>query len=172
MLGDIQMMPCEAQSNLSTREINSPVGCLRLVADSDYVQRLDFIDAASTGAPHVAHPVLDEAEKQLNAYFNGRLRVFDLPLAFKGTAFQCLVWETLKEIPYGQTWSYKVLAEAVNRPKGFQAVGQANGRNPIAIIVPCHRVIAAGGGLGGYAGGLSRKRTLLNLEKGLERESL
>lgn len=97
----------------------------------------------------------------------GRLRRFDLPLAPQGTPFQLRVWRALQDIPYGRTCSYAELAAAVGSPRACRAVGQANGRNPLMIVIPCHRVIAAGGGLGGYSGGLDIKRFLLRLEAGL-----
>ena len=112
-------------------------------------------------------PLLHAAREQLAAYFAGRLRRFDLPLAPRGTPFQLRVWRALQDIPYGQTCSYSELAAAISSPRACRAVGQANGRNPLMIVIPCHRVIAAGGGLGGYSGGLDIKRFLLRLEAGL-----
>jgi methylated-DNA-[protein]-cysteine S-methyltransferase len=109
-------------------------------------------------------PVLAAVRRQLGEYLAGRRRGFDLPLAPVGTAFQRRVWRALLEIPYGETRSYLDLAGSVGNPKAVRAVGQANGRNPIGVVVPCHRVIAADGTLGGYAGGLDRKRLLLSLE--------
>jgi methylated-DNA-[protein]-cysteine S-methyltransferase len=109
-------------------------------------------------------PVLEEAKKQLLAYFDGDLKEFNLPLAPKGTEFQKDVWKALCQVPYGTVISYKELAEMVGRPKAFRAVGGANHNNPIPIIIPCHRVIAADGTLGGYAYGLPMKRRLLALE--------
>jgi methylated-DNA-[protein]-cysteine S-methyltransferase len=105
-----------------------------------------------------------EARRQLAAYFDGRLREFDLPLTMEGTAFQQRVWDELRKIPYGATISYGELARRIGQPKGSRAVGMANGRNPIGIIVPCHRVIGADGRLTGYGGGLPRKAALLALE--------
>ena len=109
-------------------------------------------------------PLVKEALKQFSAYFEGRLTEFDLPLEMAGTPFQKRVWEALREIPYGETCSYKDLALSIGMPSAVRAVGAANGRNPIAIIVPCHRVIGAGGNLVGYGGGLPMKRMLLDLE--------
>ena len=102
--------------------------------------------------------------RELDAYFAGRLRQFTVPLDLRGTAFQLRVWEVLYGIPYGETRSYGEVAQAVGKPKAARAVGQANGRNPISIIVPCHRVIGSDGGLTGYGGGLHRKKALLDLE--------
>ena len=109
---------------------------------------------------------LREAQRELEEYFAGERREFSVALAPAGTAFQQRVWQALREIPYGGTISYLELARRVESPRGFRAVGQANGRNPLSIIVPCHRVIAADGSLGGYSGGLERKRRLLALESG------
>lgn len=103
--------------------------------------------------------------QQLDAYFAGKLQQFDLPIKVSGTAFQERVWKALCEIPYGQTWSYAHLAKHIGNPKAVRAVGTANGRNPISIIVPCHRVIGADGSLVGYGGGLDKKTFLLQLEK-------
>lgn len=112
-----------------------------------------------------ATPVLEKAAQQLREYFAGTRTVFDLPLAPEGTDFQTSVWKALTGIPYGRTWSYKDLAQAVDSPKGYRAVGAANGKNPIWIIIPCHRVINENGALGGYAGGLEVKKRLLALEQ-------
>lgn len=111
-----------------------------------------------------AAPPLPELRRQLAEYLRGERREFDLPLAPRGTEFQRRVWSALQEIPYGETRSYAELAEAAGSPRGYRAVGQANGRNPLGVVIPCHRVIAADGGLGGYTGGLERKRKLLELE--------
>lgn len=110
-------------------------------------------------------PLLVKAVRELAEYFRGERRQFDLPLDLDGTAFQLRVWRRLLRIPYGTTRSYGELARAVGRPKAARAVGQACGANPVAIVVPCHRVVAAGGALGGYGGGLKLKRRLLDLEK-------
>lgn len=110
-------------------------------------------------------PLLAEAETQLRSYLSGTLRSFDLPLSPEGTGFMQSVWRALRAIPYGQTASYSDIALAVGNPKGVRAVGLANNRNPIALIIPCHRVIGKDGTLTGYAGGLALKRRLLELEK-------
>ena len=109
-------------------------------------------------------PLLREASRQLTLYFEGRLKRFDLPLEMNGTPFQRKVWDTLLGIPYGNVISYAQLADRVGSPRGFRAVGAANGKNPIPIVVPCHRVINTGGGLGGYSCGLAYKKRLLELE--------
>ncbi|MER5179298.1 methylated-DNA--[protein]-cysteine S-methyltransferase [Streptomyces sp. NPDC002896] len=107
-----------------------------------------------------------EIATQLKAYFAGELKEFTLPLDLHGTPFQRTVWEQLREIPYGETRSYGELAEALGNPKASRAVGLANGRNPVGIIVPCHRVVGANGSLTGYGGGLERKQQLLDFEMG------
>ena len=110
-------------------------------------------------------PVLEAAVAQLADYFDRRLTVFDVPLDLRGTDFQRAVWEELLTIPYGKTLTYGEVAMEVERPRAFQAVGQANGANPIAIIVPCHRVVGRNGALTGYAAGVERKAALLQLEQ-------
>ncbi|MEJ1932857.1 methylated-DNA--[protein]-cysteine S-methyltransferase, partial [Nostoc sp. NIES-2111] len=116
------------------------------------------------GAEHSEAAVLLDAERQLAEYFGGWRQSFDLPLRAEGTAFQQEVWAALQEIPYGQTMSYGELAQKLGKEKAVRAVGAANGRNPIAIVVPCHRVIGADGSLTGYGGGMERKKFLLELE--------
>jgi methylated-DNA-[protein]-cysteine S-methyltransferase len=110
------------------------------------------------------HPLVSEALRQLQAYFAGERSAFDIPLAPEGTEFQRTVWKALLEIPYGETCSYSDLARSIGNPAAVRAVGAANGRNPIGIIVPCHRVIGSSGKLVGYGGGLPMKRMLLDLE--------
>lgn len=110
------------------------------------------------------HPILSETARQLEAYFRGELRRFDLHLDLHGTEFQQKVWRALRTIPYGETRSYRDIARQIGSPKAVRAVGGANGKNPVAIIVPCHRVIAADGSLGGFGCGLPAKRLLLGLE--------
>jgi O-6-methylguanine DNA methyltransferase len=118
------------------------------------------------GADAAAAALAAEAARQLDEYFSGRRREFDLPLDLAGTEFQQRVWKSVSGIPYGQTRSYAQIATSIGSPKAVRAVGAANGANPVVIIVPCHRVIASGGGLGGYGGGLELKRRLLALETG------
>jgi methylated-DNA-[protein]-cysteine S-methyltransferase len=149
---------------------DSPVGELKLVASHDGLAAVlwenDDPARVSLGASIEAkdHPILLEAERQLREYFDGRRRVFDLALDFAGTEFQRRVWAALLTIPYGETRSYAQIARQIGRPDSVRAVGAANGRNPISIIVPCHRVIGASGKLIGFAAGLETKARLLALE--------
>ncbi len=112
------------------------------------------------------HPVLLQTKQQLAEYFSGCRSYFTLPIAATGTLFQQQVWQALETIPFGQTWSYQQLANAIGNPKAVRAVGLANGKNPISIIIPCHRVIGKNGKLTGYAGGIERKKALLKHEAG------
>ena len=150
--------------------IDSPVGALRLVADEAGLRRLEFREGRSFEPPpdewQEDARALAPAARQLQEYFAGRRKVFDLDLAPEGTAFQRQVWERLCEIPYGETISYGTLARRVGNANASRAVGLANGRNPIAIIIPCHRVIGSNGTLTGYGGGLPIKQKLLELERG------
>jgi methylated-DNA-[protein]-cysteine S-methyltransferase len=142
------------------RFVSSPVGALRLVAGGDALIRLAF---AGDVAPseRVPHPVLDRMERELAEYFEGTRTVFEVPLAPKGTPFQLAVWKALDAIPFGELRSYKDVAVAIGRPTACRAVGAANGQNPIAIVLPCHRVIGSSGDLTGYGGGMPRKKWLL-----------
>jgi methylated-DNA-[protein]-cysteine S-methyltransferase len=150
----------------------SPVGHLRIISDGESLTGIDMLNmgddpdpAPERGVEWVRSPAtLRVAGDQLAAYFAGELTAFELPLAPSGTPFQLGVWETLCSIPYGQTISYRELALRIGNPKAVRAVGAANGRNPIPIVVPCHRVIGADGSLTGYGGGLPRKQVLLELE--------
>ena len=150
--------------------LESPVGRL-LLAGTDAGLSLLAFERGRRPAPPAADWILAErpfaeAARQLRAYFAGRLREFDLPLGAEGTAFERQVWGELVRIPYGRTISYGELARRVGRPSAARAVGLANGRNPLSIVIPCHRVIGADGQLTGYGGGLWRKERLLALERG------
>lgn len=140
----------------------SPVGLLRLEADDVGLCILQ-IERGGAG-PECPCPVLADAVTQLKEYFAGRRRAFTVPLHLQGTAFQQRAWAALCEIPYGETRSYGQQAAAIGNPKASRAVGMANNRNPVLILVPCHRVIGADGRLVGYGGGLEVKRALLDLE--------
>lgn len=122
-------------------------------------------DSQSHSADKAAARLLKEAETELTAYFAGKLQAFTFPIAPAGTEFQLAVWKALTAIPYGETRSYKQIAERISRPAASRAVGMANNRNPIVVVIPCHRVVGSDGSLIGYAGGLDKKRTLLALEK-------
>ena len=148
--------------------IDSPLGDLTLVAHDGVLAGLYFAEHARRPHPDTFGARDDAgfaaAVEQLDDYFHGRRTGFDLPLAPRGSAFQRRVWELLRRIPYGQTRSYGQLAAELGNPGLAREVGAANGRNPISVIVPCHRVVGADGKLVGYAGGLARKRYLLDLE--------
>jgi methylated-DNA-[protein]-cysteine S-methyltransferase len=151
--------------------VPSPIGPLRLVASEGLLCGL-FMEThrhrpeeASFGTPDEGP--FEEVTTQLEAYFAGERTAFDVPLRLEGSEFQRRVWTALQDIPYGETWTYGELAAHVGSPGGSRAVGLANGRNPVSVIVPCHRVVGADGTLTGYGGGLERKRYLLDLERGL-----
>ena len=150
--------------------MDSPVGALKLVAhdqalvavmwdneDHKRVRLAELIEKPQ-------HPMLLKVKQQLAEYFAGQRQQFDLPLDFQGTVFQQQVWQALLSIPYGETRSYKDIARQIGNEKAVRAVGAANGKNPISIIAPCHRVIGSGGALVGFAGGLDKKQILLSLE--------
>jgi methylated-DNA-[protein]-cysteine S-methyltransferase len=141
--------------------IDTPVGTLWLAANGAGLSAVAFHGPAGARSND---PLLTEAEAQLRAYFAGELTRFELPLSPEGTHFQRRVWNAVAQVPYGGTTTYSALAAAIGRPSACRAVGAANGRNPLAIVVPCHRVIGASGALTGYGGGLERKRALLDLE--------
>jgi methylated-DNA-[protein]-cysteine S-methyltransferase len=151
-----------------------PLGELRLCSDGASLTRIDFAPLPGSDRPPVAPPsgqraddlpVLRTAATQLREYFAGCRTEFTVPLALAGTPFQQAVWAQLSQIPYGATWSYAELARRIGNPQARRAVGAANGRNPVPIIVPCHRVIGHSGELTGYGGGLPRKQLLLGLEQ-------
>jgi methylated-DNA-[protein]-cysteine S-methyltransferase len=146
--------------------VESPIGRLLLTSDGTaltglYMEPSRKAQSTDGWVQDAAVKPLAEAVRQLGEYFAGSRREFDLPLRLNGTLFQTRVWRELTEIPYGTTWSYGELAKRIDKPSASRAVGLANGRNPISILVPCHRVIGADGSLTGYGGGLDRKRWLL-----------
>ena len=153
------------------KTIWSPVGELTLVADESGLTAIlwenDKPDRVRLGALNekADHPVLVETERQLGEYFAGERRTFDVPLSFAGTDFQKRVWAALLAIPFGETRSYGEIADQLGTPGASRAVGAANGRNPISIIAPCHRVVGSNGKLTGFAGGLEAKAFLLELER-------
>jgi methylated-DNA-[protein]-cysteine S-methyltransferase len=146
----------------------SPVGPLTIHAEGEAITRLEFENPRHPLPPSERgeSPVLDQARRELDLYFAGKLRRFTVPVALHGTLFQQKAWTALTKIPYGATRTYAEQAALIGQPKAFRAVGLANGKNPVAIIVPCHRVIGAGGALTGFGGGLDRKKFLLELEQG------
>ena len=156
---------------LAFMEMPSPVGILKLVAtenalvavlwENENPKRVRLAELIE----QVNHPILLETQKQLREYFAGTRHQFDLPLDFEGTVFQKKVWQALLGIPFGETRSYRDIAAQVGNIKAVRAVGAANGKNPISIIAPCHRVVGVNGKLVGFAGGLNNKEILLGLEK-------
>lgn len=152
------------------RIMASPVGDLKLVGSDDGLAAILWDKDRPNRVPLLIvaedenHPVLLEAERQLREYFAGERQAFDLPLDFSGTEFQRKVWQALLAIPFGETRTYSQIAAEIGAAKAIRAVGAANGRNPISIIAPCHRVIGSAGDLRGFAGGLERKVYLLQLE--------
>lgn len=171
------------QSFLFSQSIDTQQGLLTVQASNKGVTAIAFAERLEASQPAHAkstataiepnqvtsseitkNAITEDACTQLKAYFAKKLNTFDLPLDVNGTEFQMSVWKALKEIPYGQTVSYLDIAKTIGNPKAVRAVGLANGKNPIAIVVPCHRVIGSNNTLTGYAGGLARKQFLLNLE--------
>ena len=149
--------------NKYTGYIEVSAGVIKIVCSDEHVLSVSFSDTAKENDK--GSKVLDEALKQMNEYFSGKRKTFDLPLYFEGTEFQKSVWNELRKIPYGITVSYKDIAEGINNEKAVRAVGNANNKNKIMIIVQCHRVIGKNGKLVGFAGGLDKKEFLLEHEK-------
>jgi methylated-DNA-[protein]-cysteine S-methyltransferase len=162
------IMTATAQTSAAMSTMESPIGTLTLTVENEVLTGVHMHDQRH--AP-VLSPAIERDDAalapfvaQLQAYFAGKLTAFELPIHLRGTEFQRRVWASLQEIPYGETISYGELARWVGNPKASRAVGLANGRNPVAIVVPCHRVIGADGSLTGYGGGLERKVWLLEHE--------
>lgn len=150
-------------------EMKADIGILYLVASPKglnglYRQKQKAPMVRKLNQTKPAERILAKTVKQLDEYFSGERKVFDIPFDLQGTSFQKLVWRQLSNIPFGTTVAYRDIAQKIKNPKAMRAVGSANGKNPICIIIPCHRVIAADGSLGGYSGGLAMKRKLLALE--------
>lgn len=144
--------------------MNSPIGRLKLMSDEE---RIVAIEHEQQGEASTSPPVvLLQCVQQLEQYFAGQRQIFDVPICVQGTAFQQQVWQALRNIPYGETRSYKEIAEMIGNPKAMRAVGNANNKNKIPLLIPCHRVIGANGSLVGYALGLEHKQHLLTLEQG------
>ena len=147
--------------------MTTPLGRLHIVVSDDAVLHIYFPGEKwkEKFIRNPNHPLIKESKKQLEEYFAGKRRKFELPLEAQGTPFQKSAWKVLTKIPYGKTITYSEEAIRLKNPLAVRAVGSANGRNPLPIIVPCHRIVAKGGGVGGYAGGLHRKSILLRLEQ-------
>lgn len=170
----------QSNEQVQTRYVNTPVGWVALQANQKALISCQFANgktkvnliekqnSATRGRNQAASLVLDQAETELKEYFLGRRTRFSIAIEFpEGTLFQKKSWQALRKIPYGKTWSYGEQARFVGSPKAYRAVGASNGKNPVAIFVPCHRVIGASGHLVGFAGGLNIKKWLLNHEAGL-----
>jgi methylated-DNA-[protein]-cysteine S-methyltransferase len=149
--------------------LDTPIGQLLLAGDGESLRLIAFPDGPMRKSPEsgwtLAEAPFSEARRQLDEYFRGERQSFDLPLRPDGTVFQLSVLEALREIPYGATASYGVVAKKIGRPGAARAVGAANGRNPLPIVIPCHRVIGSDGGLTGFGGGIATKKALLVLEQ-------
>ncbi len=161
-----------------TKIFNQKIDPIIIIADEDKIHYMNFVQLQAGEERDICletkwkknllqgeTSLIEEGMRQLEEYFSGKRKAFNLPLNIVGTDFQKKVWKALLTIPYGETWSYKQLAQKVNNPKGYRAVGGANGANRFSIVIPCHRVVASQGGLGGYSGGLNNKKFLLLLEK-------
>lgn len=140
----------------------SPIGLIEISGTADAIRSLNFVEAPHEGCH--SNNVVDHAVKEIEEYFNGNRREFEVPLELQGTAFQKAVWRQLLKIPYGSTSSYGEIARAIGNPKAVRAVGGANHRNPISLIIPCHRVIGSDGSMTGYGSGIWRKEWLLKHE--------
>ena len=138
----------------------SPIGWLQIIGTNEGIERIDVVERGEDQNEKVAEPLMQSLE-ELEQYFQKKRTSFSMPLKLVGTPFQLRVWEALQTIPYGQTVSYADIAKQIGQPKAVRAVGNAVGNNPITIVVPCHRVVRTGGGLGGYAWGIERKKWLL-----------
>ena len=149
--------------NISKAYYKSPIGAIEITADDDGITRLDFVKNRKKDTP--GNPHIKKCLKELDEYFKGKRKRFSVSIVLTGTAFQTKVWNALMTIPYGKTASYLNIANLIGKRNAMRAVGGANHRNPVSIIVPCHRVISHDGSIGGYGGGLSKKRWLLEHEK-------
>lgn len=143
---------------------SSPIGKLGIDVSEKGLRKIEFLEEDVVGVTDEKNEFVGEVEKQLNEYFRGERKSFTLPLNLYGTPFQLKVWEALQTIPYGETRTYKEIAVQIGNPKGYRAVGMANNKNLIPIIIPCHRVIGENGKLVGYAGGVEKKEYLLKME--------
>lgn len=144
-----------------TNYLNTNLGLMRICASDHFVVSIDFVKSKNKVK---SNKICEQASKELQEYFDKKRQVFSVPILLVGTAWQTLVWQKLAQVPYGSIVSYQDLAAAVGKPLSARAVGQAVNKNPIAIMIPCHRVVGSNGALVGYAGGLDKKEYLLNLE--------
>lgn len=142
--------------------LESPIGLLEICGEDEWITSIYFVESA--GKEVLPSPVVEKCAQQLEEYFAGKRKEFDLPLKPEGTEFRQRVWNQLQLIPFGETISYHILAKQLGDPKCIRAAGSANGKNPVSIVIPCHRVIGANGKMIGYGGGLWRKKWLLNHE--------
>lgn len=147
-----------------TAYYNSPIGEIETKADDKFITSLDFVFKAKDKLPEKLNPVLKQCRKELDLYFRGKLKTFSVKLKPEGTDFQKSIWKAITSAKHGKTLTYKQIAEKAGNAKSVRAAGTACGKNPIAIIIPCHRIIGSDGKLTGYAGGLWRKEYLLKLE--------
>lgn len=160
----------EEGNNTAVRLYESPIGPLFLKEQNGAITEIEYVREPPAAECGGSSPLLEQAVRELDEYFRGKRREFDIPVGPKGTAFQQRVWEQLRRIPYGETRTYGQIAAMAGSPKGARAAGMACNRNPILIVIPCHRVIGADGSLTGFGAGLPMKKMLLALEAGQERE--
>ncbi len=147
-----------------TDYLQTPIGTLKIIASETGVTRIDFLKSKSSSQSVSSNKITKQCKRELEAYFKGKRKSFDFPLDQQGTDFQKSVWASLLKIPYGEVASYQDIANMIDNPKATRAVGAANGKNPLSIVVPCHRIIGSNGTLTGYASGLDRKSWLLKHE--------
>ncbi len=160
------LTPEEYAAGLRYCLCETPLGLMRMVEDAHGIVSLKFVDGAAAPIhPAPAGIYFEETKRQLLEYFSRKRRTFDIPLSIHGSSFQKKVWSSLQSIPYGETRTYQQVAQMTGNPKAARAVGMANNRNPLHILIPCHRVIGKNGKLTGYAGGIGKKQYLLDLEK-------
>ena len=156
---------------MNYQHLDTPIGTLRLASNGTQLLKIEFEGHYNNDVVEASDAVLVNCAHQLTDYFAGKRQRFELPLWAKGTPFQQAVWDALADIPYGELRSYKDIAHSINNPAAVRAVGAASGRNPLPIVVPCHRVIGSNGSLTGFAGGLEAKRVLLQLEARLTHDA-
>ncbi len=144
---------------------NSPIGEIEIKSDEKFITSLDFVFKSNEKLPEKLNPVLKQCKKELDLYFQGKLKTFTVRVKPEGTEFQKSVWKAIKTVKYGKTMTYREIAKKTGSPDSVRAAGTACGKNPVAIIIPCHRIIGSNGKLTGYSGGIWRKEFLLKLEK-------